>query len=409
MPGPVVMTLIKPFEPDPRVRKEAAYLAAQGHEVRVLAWDYTGSYPPFSKEDGFLVERLGPTMPPRRLSSPLLKRALVLLVWLLGGLRFSWRAFRRARKLRPAVLLAHDLNTLHIAVASASFRKTPVLYDSHEDYPKKLRAEAGRVLGWLAGVMERILLQSVDGVITVNESIASRFRGRGFETIVLMNTVNIASFESHISRAGELAAKYPALKSVRDPVLLYQGSIVPDRGTSVMIEARRRLGRPAGLLIVGDSPVPGYLEDLKDRYSGEPDVTFLGRVPMDDVPGIIARASLGLIILDRTPGGDGNHENSLPNKLFDYLAAGVPVVSTDFPEIRRVVEGVPGEAPEGSCGLLVEDPTDPDELAACFRKLLDDSEGARAMGKIGQARVRSRYDFGAQAQHLGEMVRKAGG
>lgn len=403
------MTLIKPFEPDPRVRKEAAFLAKQGHDVRIVAWDYTGAYPDVSNEEGFLVERLGPKMPARRPSAPVLKRAFVLLTWLLGGLRFSWRAFRRVRALRPSVILAHDLNTLHIAVAAASFRKTPVLYDSHEDYPKKLRAEAGRAFGWLAGALERALLRSVDGVITVNESIASRFRARGFETIVLMNSVNIASFESHVSRAGELVAKYPLLATVRDPVLLYQGSIVPDRGTSVMIEARRRLGRPAGLLIVGDSPVPGYLEDLKERYSGEPEVTFLGRVPMDDVPGIISRASVGLIILDRTPGGDGNHENSLPNKLFDYLAAGVPVVSTDFPEIRRVVVGVPGEKPEGVCGLLVEDPSDPDELAACFRKLLDDPEGAREMGKIGQARVRSRYDFGAQAQQLGEMVRKAGG
>ena len=83
---------------------------------------------------------------------------------------------------------------------------------------------------------------------------------------------------------------------------------------------------------------------------------------------------------------------ALPNKLFQYMAAGIPVVASDFPDVRRVVEG-------SGAGVVV-DPTDPRAVAAAIRRLIDDPSLARSMGAAGRRAVRERFNWDRSAHEL---------
>jgi glycosyltransferase involved in cell wall biosynthesis len=112
-------------------------------------------------------------------------------------------------------------------------------------------------------------------------------------------------------------------------------------------------------------------------------------VASDDVIAFAASASLGLVpILPTTP----NNAASMPNKLFQYMAAGLPVVSTDLPHLREIVEG-------SGAGRCV-DSSRPEALAAAMRSVLADPALAAAMGSAGRGAVAERYNWGVAAATL---------
>ena len=83
---------------------------------------------------------------------------------------------------------------------------------------------------------------------------------------------------------------------------------------------------------------------------------------------------------------------SYPVKLFEYMSAGVPVIASDFPVVRRIVE-------DSGCGVLV-DPLDPDSIADAMAWMLDHPDEAAAMGRRGRDAVRERYNWGQEAEKL---------
>ena len=120
---------------------------------------------------------------------------------------------------------------------------------------------------------------------------------------------------------------------------------------------------------------------------------MLGRA---DVASLLARSIAGLVLFHPEP----NHVNAQPNKLFEYMSAGLPVIASDFPLWRAIVR-------EHDCGLCV-DPRDPQAIAEAMRTLAADPEGARRMGMNGRRAVLATFNWQQEETRLLELYERCG-
>jgi glycosyltransferase involved in cell wall biosynthesis len=126
----------------------------------------------------------------------------------------------------------------------------------------------------------------------------------------------------------------------------------------------------------------------QEIMASSPNVRYVGLLPFEDVPRHLAESHIGIVCLRPEPA----HLESLPVKLFEYMQARLPVVASNFPLWREIVNGA-------GCGLLV-DPTKPEEIAATIRRLADDPMLRRKMGEAGARAVEEKYTWEAEAKGL---------
>ena len=328
--------------------KEARSQAAGGHEVHVVAPGASGS------QDGVELHDLGARTDPGLGS-------------LAGRLRAAWRA---ARRLRGDVYHLHEpeLIPLGLALKATGAR---VVYDAHEETPLEVRAmhpdrpALGRALslGWT--VAEKATGATADGIVAATPSIAKRFPAR--KTVVVRNFPTAEEAERF--RGGPHAA--------RPPNVVYFGGLTEIRGAREMAAAIERVEHPGARLVLAG---PGTTNLSGDR------IDVRGWLPREGVAGVLRDARVGLLVLHPVPA----HVESLPIKLFEYMAAGIPVVASDFPAWQELV---------GDAGILV-DPMDVDAIAASIDALLADPDAAEAMGARGRQAVEERYGWEGEAERL---------
>lgn len=129
-----------------------------------------------------------------------------------------------------------------------------------------------------------------------------------------------------------------------------------------------------------------------ERLGHHPQVDYCGLVPPAELPGVISGARVGLIFLERLP----NYENSLPTKVFEYMASGVPFLATDFPAWRELF----GDA---DAGVFV-DTDDPAAVAAALGELISDPQRCAELGRNGRRAIEERFGFEAEAAKLVGVV-----
>ena len=123
-------------------------------------------------------------------------------------------------------------------------------------------------------------------------------------------------------------------------------------------------------------------------------IEYLGPLSRVAVSEVIRNAVAGLVVLHPEP----NYVNSHPVKLFEYMCAGIPVIASDFPLFRSIVESA-------NCGLLV-DPLSPKEIADAIEFLWTHPNEARAMGERGRLAVRTRYNWRREKESLLDFYRR---
>ena len=371
----VVMLVRNPFTHDSRVEKEAGTLLGVGYDVTVVC-EWRPGLPMREVRDGVAI---------RRVRRPF--AGIRLLRFIAYGRAIS-RALDAAR---PDILHAHDANALAEVGPVAARLGVPFVYDSHELWSQRTRHKHSRLYhllnrAWHARV-ERRWVPRAAAVVTVSPAIARYLADRfGIDRVHFVP--NVPPMESPERRL-ELR-HLPGAETIPDdaPILLHIGLYVNDRGIEQVMDALRSLpGLHFVLLGAGDRA------DLARRQAlalGVHDrVHPLARVPASDV---VAYARSATIAAVPVIGNALSYTWALPNKLFQSMAAGLPVVASDLPEIGAVVR-------DADAGLLV-DSRRPEAIAAAVRRLLDDASLRARMGENGRRAVADRYNWGVAGRAL---------
>ncbi len=368
------MLLHKSVEFDSRVRREASALANAGHRVTVL--ELAPVEPGEEWLDGFRRRSVLPPAPVRRWLPWHLYRGAYLL-WFVWGILAA----------RPQAVHAHDAAMLAPGALGAWLCGARLVYDSHELATGVPYRERG--WGWLVGAIERAIVPRCAGVITVSDPIAARLRDR----YRLQRTPTVVRNVTSLSVTGRGGLRRVLELDATTPLVLHQGAAAPARGCEILLDAVALLPE-VRLVFLGDTE-PGYEGRLASEIAQRglsTRVTTLASVPLDELLAHTAEADVGVTLLQDTC---ENHRLALPNKLFEYIAAGVPVVASALPEVQRLIETY-------GVGWCVT-PGDAAELAAALSSALAAREDARLADRLRvaaaelhwsreQARLLSLYD-----------------
>jgi glycosyltransferase involved in cell wall biosynthesis len=364
------MVLENSFPPDIRVEKELRALAIQGHEVTLLC-ACKGDQP---AEDTFGKARII-RFQPQAFGNKITKRLDILYCWLTGRKR-AWEVAieQFVSEHHIQALHVHDLPLVPAGLAAARKSQIPLVFDMHEIYPIMIR---DRIAASSNGVRTRIhtglhnalfsprwwdrveqrAVEEADRIIVVVEESKQRLERMsidGDKIAVVLNAEDIDHFLG-LPEHAEVASEY------RDDFLVgYVGGVdSPIRGLDNLVKAWPRVLQRipnARLLIVGDGGVRPAIEAMVRDLNLTERVTFAGWVSFNEVAAYIKALDVAVI-----PHAVNEHTNhTIPHKLFQYLAMGKLVVSSDIGPIRRILQDTQGGiiaaeySPQGFADAIVE-------------------------------------------------------
>jgi glycosyltransferase involved in cell wall biosynthesis len=373
----IAMLVTNPFRPDPRVHKEARSLVQDGYKVTIICWDRQGELASHEVLEGIEIRRL-----------------VVRSGYGVGGRqifylpRFWRQALRELRRLQPDIIHCHDLDTAPAGFWYARARRLPWIFDAHECYPEQVRGlHVNRFIYHMLLFLERQMTRRATYVITVGHLLAQRFRAMGGRVSVVGNYQPLAEFNSAplISRA-DLGLRPEAF------VVAYIGGFTPGRVILPLIRATEYAPEVI-VLLLGDGP---QRESIESELSKHPRVRYLGRVPQEQVPSYTALVDVVYYGLNHQIADDNIHYSS-PNALFNALAAGKPLLTTNLGEIARIVQ-------EEQCGIVVEQLT-PERLADAINQLRDPNVRA-AMSMNARRAAQDKYNWDVAAATLLHLYRQ---
>jgi glycosyltransferase involved in cell wall biosynthesis len=379
----VNMLVLNNFTADARVHKEAKALAEAGHQVTVIALHRPGLEHE-ETQHGYRVVRLGL----RRIGA---KGSLVgpLFIYM-DYIRQVWRYTRQ----NPAdVYHSHDGNTLPVTYPVVRRDRAAWVYDAHELETGRnfSNSTMAKLYHRLWPLPERTFIRRADAVITVSPSIAGvlqRLYGLRKPPLLLMNCPETVE---HPDRRGLLRRTLGL--SGEDFILLYQGALFKDRGLEVLIRAAA-LAPQVNFVLLGEGAHRERLEALAAELGIQARVFFPGRVPYADLLAYTQDADLGATLLENVA---LNHYYALPNKLFEYFMAGIPVLASSFPDTEKILI-------ETGAGVTA-DPADPQQIARVLSDLAQDRLVLQRIAERAR-RASRRYNWEIEKEKLLALYRE---
>lgn len=347
--------------------KEARALVNNGRIVILIA-----PHPMSEEVDG--VRIIGTKKPVNRFTRMIVSVSNILLL---------------ALRSKAAICHFHDPELIPVGII-LKFCGRRVIYDVHEDLPRQILSKHWihpifrRTISVLAELTEYISAKIFDRIITATPTIAKRFPYK--------KTVTIQNFPF----VNELKPTSGAPYISRPYIVAYVGVLTETRGLNQMLKTMELIdGFPLTRLHIAGSI---DIHDLTCSKAASPAgwlrTEFLGEIDRTQVQQLLSQARLGLVLFHPEP----NHINAQPNKLFEYMSAGIPVIASDFPLWREIIG-------DTGAGLLV-DPLNPDQIARAIEWIFTHEEEAEIMGKRGQKAVQILYNWEIEQKKLLEMYQK---
>lgn len=251
------------------------------------------------------------------------------------------------------IILANDLDTLAACFLASRLKGIPLIYDSHEYFTEVPEIQARPLVKRVWTALESVLFPRLKQVYTVNDSIADIYSKKyRIQVKVIRNVPYLNQVKN--PQTGPDLPELPADKKI----LIYQGAgINRQRGAEELVMSMSYLQSSEFLLlIVGSGDVIGDLKKLVTDQQLTDRIWFIDKLPFRKLSKLTRRAHLGLTLDKPT---NLNYLYSLPNKLFDYIHAGIPVLASRLPEIERIISkyGI------GDC----IDSLEPEQIAAKIR------------------------------------------
>jgi glycosyltransferase involved in cell wall biosynthesis len=268
-----------------------------------------------------------------------------------------------------------------------------VIYDIHENVPKDILLKqylpgwSRQLLSWMVEELETLLSRYFSALVTVSPLIANRFVSCNSRTLVIHNFPDLAELEGPASVPWES----------RKPTVIFPGGILPERGIRQMVHAMACLPESASATLeIACADFPEDLWQELTQHPGWARVRYLGHLNRARITDLLCRASAGLVLY--LP--EGQNLCAIPHKLFEYMAAGIPVIASDFPLWRQLLHGI-------DCAHFV-DPLKPQAIAEAIQHVLTHPAESARMGRRGHEAVRHSYNWDSQARVLiglyGELV-----
>ncbi|WP_413452521.1 glycosyltransferase [Georgenia phoenicis] len=265
----------------------------------------------------------------------------------------SARAIAAGVRTKAPIVHLHDPELVWaIPLLRAMGRK--VVYDAHEDLPHQVAGKAyiPRPLRPVAVAAAHLAVRVAalsNRVVAATPTIAAHFPKKD---VTVVRNYPVLRSEEAAARPSHQRSKKAA----------YVGLIAPTRGARVMVDAAVHEAFPEDWRLTLAGPMSSELRKELEGMSGWGATDYKGQVPPDVARDLLLDAAVGFVLLEDKPA----HRDALPTKMFEYLAAGLPVIASDFPLWREIVL-------DGDCGLVV-DPASPSEVAEAVSRYANDPD-----------------------------------
>lgn len=289
------------------------------------------------------------------------------------------KVFQKAKELDGDIYHLHDPELMYFGAKLKSLGKK-IIFDAHEDLPKQLLTKpylsklSKILLSRALSIFEKYICKKYDFIISATPSINKKFLTINKNSLCVNN--------------------YPLLNELSNEVLwedkkneiCYVGGITLLRGIKEVIKSLEYTD-DAKLNLVGKIGSELIKNEI-ENYHGWKKVNELGFLNREKVSNIMKFSKAGIVTFLPAP----NHIDAQPNKMFEYMSAGLPVIASNFPLWKEIVEG-------NDCGICVN-PSSPKEIGGAIKFILSNSARAEEMGQKGRKAIIEKYNWGVEEKKL---------
>ena len=303
----------------------------------------------------------------------------------------GFRVFAKALSINANVFHFHDPELILWFLILKVFGKKVVM-DVHENYPAQFQGKKWilppfrQILSYIILSLEKIAAKSFDGIIAVDAALAERFCNYSSNPVITAN--NFPRINQAISSYNITLEKYKANR------ILFIGGLNNARCAKEFIMALENVNNiEYEVLIGGNENNQDMLSLLSDR-KGWKHAKFIGSVPIEEIDALMLSSSISINLYSNIP----NHKGNRSNRLFEAMAAGLPVIVSNFGEVKDFVC-------ELQCGFAV-DPANPIEISKAITTLLLNPEYAMELGLNGRKAILKKYRWASEFNKIENLYKQ---